>query len=29
MYPRAASLKSDQTLGISVECIYNALANYN
>ena len=27
MYPRAASLKSDQILGISLGCIYNALAN--
>ena len=27
MYPRAISLKADQTLGISLGCIYNALAN--
>ena len=27
MYPRATSLKSDQILGISLGCIYNALAN--
>ena len=27
MYPRARSLKADQTLGISLGCIYNSLAN--
>jgi len=27
MYPRATSLKADQKLGISLGCIYNALAN--
>jgi len=27
MYPRARSLKVDQTLGISLGCIYNSLAN--